>query len=94
MYNKRVTAIVAAIGTLVLHILPASANIVVLRDAQNNVYVAGLTPGSSTEVGLEGVDRNRNVQVNNCGVIRLTPNLSYAAATQIRLKLQVLPICL
>lgn len=85
MCKKRVTAIVSATGILALFALPASANIVVLRDAQNNVYVAGLTPGSSTEVGFEGTERTRNTRANSCGVVKLTPLLVYAEATQISL---------
>lgn len=82
--NKRIAATIAAVGSIALSILPASAE-VVKCDAQNNVYVAGLTPSSSTEVGFNGTFVTRLVQANRCGVIRITPSLNYANATQITL---------
>jgi len=83
MNKKRIAAAIAAIGTMALSSLPAFA-MEVRRDAENNVYVAGVTPGSSHEVSFEGAGgRVRNVEADRCGVIRISPNLAYAAATKI-----------
>lgn len=84
MNKTKIAGLLFSFGTLAVNVLPASAE-VVKRDAQNNVYVAGLTPGSSTEVGFNGTFVTRKVQANRCGVIRITPSLNYAKATQITL---------
>lgn len=83
MNPKRIVAAIAAVGTVALSAMPAFAE-VVKRDADNNVYVAGVTPGSSHEVSFEGAGgRTRNVEADRCGVIRIASSLAYAAATKI-----------
>lgn len=84
MNRKKIAAALAAISTLALGTMPASAEMVVKRDAQNNVYVAGMSSGASTEVGFGGNVRTRNVQANNCGVARISTSLAYSSATKVK----------
>lgn len=83
--TKRIAVVAAALSTLVLGALPARADMVVKRDAQNNVYVAGMSAGASTEVNTGGSVRTRNVQANNCGVVRIGTSLAYSSATKVSL---------
>lgn len=83
MNKTQFFAAIAAAGAVTLSAMPAFAE-VVLRDAENNVYVAGLSPGTGMEVGFSGAGaRTRSVEADRCGTIKISPSLVYAAATKI-----------
>lgn len=85
MNRKQITKTAIALFGLgtVFASLPAMA--VVRRDALNNIYVTGLTPGTKTAVGFTGTARTRNATADRCGTVRISPSLAYSSATSISL---------
>ncbi len=82
MNKKKIAAAIAAVSTVTLSAMPVMAE-VVRRDADNNIYVAGLG-NSQIEIQLQSAGvRTRNVEADRCGTIRITPALAYSAATKI-----------
>lgn len=83
--KKQITKTTTALFGLAAIFVSLPAMAVVRRDAQNNIYVTGLTPGTKTAVGFTGTARTRNVRADRCGTVKVSPSLTYASATSISL---------
>jgi len=77
MNAKKVSAIVAALGTLAIGILPASAEVVATKTADGGIVVSGLTDYSSYTIEYSGAPKVRRASANACGVIALSDSESY-----------------
>ncbi|MDZ4877023.1 MAG: hypothetical protein CLLPBCKN_006458 [Chroococcidiopsis cubana SAG 39.79] len=77
MNAKKVSAIIAALGTLTIGILPASAEVVATKTADGGIVVSGLTDYSSYTIEYSGAPKIRRASANACGVIALSDSESY-----------------
>lgn len=83
MKSTKITAV--ALGSMLVAALAMPAMAEARRDASNNVYITGFSANSTQDITFDGTPRTRSVQANRCGVAKVFPSLSYAAATKITL---------
>lgn len=77
MNAKKVSAIIATLGTMAVSVLPATASVVATKTADGGVVVSGLTDYSSYTIEYSGAPKVRRASANACGVITLSDSDSY-----------------
>ncbi|PSB40549.1 hypothetical protein C7B80_33170 [Cyanosarcina cf. burmensis CCALA 770] len=77
MNAKKVSAIIVALGTLAIGILPASAGVVATKTADGGVVVSGLNSGGAYLVEYTGAPKVRKASANACGVVALSNSTAY-----------------